>query len=434
MTLFWLYKKTMTIGKPAIAAVLKRRLENGKEDPNRIEERYGQPSAARPDGPLLWIHVASVGEAQSMLPMAKLFLDQTPSGHVLVTSITRTAADLLSKRLPDRTIHQYLPVDRPSWVRRFLNHWRPDVVLWAESELWPCMIMEINKRRIPAALLNARMSPRSFSKWSKVRSLAESILSGFTVILTQTQKDFEYYSALGGRSVVVTDNIKYCAAPLPYDPAELASLQSAIGSRPCWLYASTHKGEEELALKVHKTLQAIWPDLLTIVVPRHPERSSEVESFYKDSSISVCKRTDFKTPECDTSIFLVDTLGELGLFYRAAPISCVGRSFSDDGGGGHNPLEPALLHSAVLHGPNVQNLQDIYDQMNAAGAAIKVDTADDLTRTIARLLEQPTELAGQRDSGFRFASGKSYVLDKVTEELEPLFLMAHLPLLKAPSR
>lgn len=434
MTLFWLYKKTMTIGKPAITAVLKRRLENGKEDPNRIQERYGQPSADRPDGPLLWIHVASVGEAQSMLPMAKLYLDQTPNGHVLMTSITRTAADLLSKRLPERAIHQYLPVDRPKWVRRFLDHWKPDIVLWAESELWPCMIMEINKRRISAALLNARMSRRSFSKWSKVQSFAESILSGFAVILTQTQQDFDYYTALGGRSVVVTDNIKYCAAPLPYDPSELASLQSAIGQRPCWLYASTHKGEEELALQVHTGLSARWPNLLTIVVPRHPERASEVESFYKDSPISFCKRTEFKTPNSDTSIFLVDTLGELGLFYRVAPISCVGRSFSDDGGGGHNPLEPALLHSAVLHGPHIQNLQDIYDQMDAASAAIKVDNAENLGGTVARLLEHPAELASQRDAGFRFASGKSYVLDKVVEELEPLFLMAHLPLLKAPSR
>lgn len=432
MTLFWLYKKTMTLGKPAIMAVLKRRLEDGKEDPQRIRERYGQPSLDRPDGPLMWIHVASVGEAQSMLPMARLFLDQTPNGHVLMTSITRTAAELLDGRLPERAFHQYLPVDRPKWVRRFLDHWRPDIVLWAESELWPCMVMELNKRRIPAALLNARMSPRSFAKWSKVRQLAENILSGFAVILTQTQQDYEYYTALGGRSVVVSDNIKYCASPLPYDAHELDALRRAIGSRPCWLYASTHKGEEELALEVHAALCQTWPDLLTIVVPRHPERAAAVESFYQESPVTSCRRTHSRLPRPDTGLFVVDTLGELGLFYRAAPIVCVGRSFSDDGGGGHNPLEPALLTCAVLHGPNVQNLQDIYDQMDAAGASISVPQASALAATIARLIAAPDALARQRDAGYLFAGGKSHVLNTVIEEIEPLFLLAHLPLLKAP--
>lgn len=384
MSLFWLYKKTMTFGSPVIKHVLEKRVREGKEDPARLSERFGVPSLARPDGELMWVHVASVGESQSMLPMIELFLTQNPAAHVLVTTITRTAATLLQQRLPDRAFHQYLPVDRPKWVRRFLEYWRPDVVLWAESELWPVMMAELAKRRLPVALLNARMSARSFRNWSRAKGLAEHILSAFTVILTQTEQDKSCFDQLGGRSVVVTDNIKYCADPLPVDEHLLSKTLQSIGSRPCWVYASTHQGEEELALVVHKTLKTKFPDLLTIVVPRHPERSAAIESFYQEQSVSFCKHSTKPVPDTDCDLYLVDGLGLLGLYYRACPVACVGRSFSDDGGGGHNPLEPALLHSVVLHGPHVRNLQEIYDQMDQAGAAILLETKHDLVPTLER--------------------------------------------------
>ncbi len=429
MSLFWLYKKTMTYGTPLIRGVIRQRIKSGKEDPDRIGERYGRPSLDRPAGSLMWVHVASVGEAQSMLPMIDLFLTQNPHAHVLVTTITRTAASLLQGRLPQRAFHQYLPVDRPQWVRSFLDHWMPDIVLWAESELWPFMVAELGKRRIPTALLNARMSPKSFANWTRAKNMAGKILSAFAVILTQTEQDKTYYSALGGRSVVVTDNIKYCAAPLPHNPQELASLMQAIGQRPVWVYASTHKGEEELALETHLSLKSSFPDLLTIVVPRHPERSSAIESFYKESGITTGLRSQNLLPQNDTDIFLVDRLGELGLFYRAAPISCIGRSFSDDGGGGHNPLEAALLGSAVLHGPNIQNLSEIFDQMDRASAAIPLSHKGDLANTLRKLLSSPSDLKAQQQRGYDFAIGKSHILDHVIEELEPVFLLAHLPVL-----
>ncbi len=429
MSLFWLYKKTMTYGTPVIRGVIHRRIKSGKEDPDRIGERYGRPSLDRPAGSLMWVHVASVGEAQSMLQMVELFLTQTPHAHVLVTTITRTAASLLQGRLPHRAFHQYLPVDRPPWVRSFLDHWQPDIVLWAESELWPFMVSELGKRRIPTALLNARMSPKSFANWTRAKSMAGKILSAFTVILTQTEQDKDYYSALGGRSVVVTDNIKYCAHPLPCDQQELETLLHAIGSRPVWVYASTHKGEEELALETHLALSADFPDLLTIVAPRHPERSPAIESFYEENGVTAQLRSKNQPLQSNTQIYLVDRLGELGLFYRAASIACIGRSFSDDGGGGHNPLEAALLSAAVLHGPNVQNLQEIFDQMDQVSAAVPLSHKSDLATRLQDLFRNPSGLADLQHRGYGFAVGKSHILDRVIEELEPVFMLAHLPVL-----
>ncbi len=434
MSLFWFYKKTMTYGVPMINAVLRNRLKSGKEDPNRVRERYGEASIKRPDGVLMWVHVASVGEAQSMLPMISLFLEQNPDAHVLVTTITRTAAQLLETRLPDRAFHQYLPIDKPQWVRKFLDHWNPTLVLWAESELWPFIIAEIGKRRIPAALLNARMSEKSFRNWSYAKSLSEKILSAFAVILTQTDKDRDFYIKLGGRSVVTSDNVKYCASPLPYSTAELDDLRSQVGARSVWVYASTHKGEEELALATHKNLISKFPDLLTIVVPRHPERAPDVESLFQESGLSFGTRTKNKYPAADHSIFLGDTLGELGLFYALAPIACIGRSFSDDGGGGHNPLEAALLHSAVLHGPNIQNLQEIYDRMDLAGASLPVTHGEDLSALIYKLLSSPDILQDQIDRSYQFAESKTHILSKIIEELEPVFLLAHLPVLTHPDQ
>lgn len=434
MSLFWLYKKTMTVGRPLIGAVLSRRVAQGKEDPARLDERCGIPSLPRPAGALMWVHVASVGEAQSMLPMVSLFLDQNPSAHVLITSVTRTAAELLAKRLPPRSFHQYLPVDRTKWVRRFLDHWKPDVVLWAESELWPVMVVELNKRHLPVALLNARMSPKSFRNWSRAKGMAEQILSSFTVILTQTEQDKNYYTALGGRSVVVTDNIKYCAEPLPCDAAELETLRQAIGGRPVWVYASTHAGEEELALDVHRQLEKSFPDLLSVIVPRHPERAAQLDSFFQENGASVDFRNQKPIPDSSTKLYVVDRLGELGLFYRLAQIACIGRSFSDDGGGGHNPLEAALLGCAVLHGPDIQNLQDIYDQMDRNGAAIPLAHKSDLPPALASLFSDLGRLATQRQKGYDFAQSKTHILKTIIEELEPVFLMAHLPVLKAEQK
>lgn len=431
MSLLWVYKKSMTLGEPVIRTVLRHRARKGKEDTERLGERRGIAGISRPDGPIVWVHVASVGEAQSMLSLIELILSQQPNVSVLVTSITTTSAQLLKKRLPARAFHQYVPVDHPDWVRRFLDHWRPDLVLWAESELWPNVLTMLKKRNIPTALLNAHMSEKSFSGWSKVPRLAEDMLAVFMVILAQTKEDAEYYTALGGRSVVIADNIKYSAAPLPCDEIELSSLRQAVGDRPMWLYASTHAGEEALACRTHLALLQHFPDLLTIIAPRHPARRDEIAKIVRESDLSYQMRGEAKTPPSDADqVYIADTMGELGLFYRLAPMACVGRSFSDDGGGGHNPIEPAILDCAVLHGPHVQNLERIYAEMAETGAAIALDKPDALPAALAGLLSSPEALKNLQDLGYAFACRKTKILSAIIRELEPAFLMANLPILK----
>ena len=432
MPLFWLYKRTMTFGKPIIMRLLNQRLKNGKEDPERLRERFGVPSISRPEnGPLMWVHVASVGEAQSMLRLVDLFLEQNLTGSVLMTTITRNSADLLGKRLPPRAFHQYLPVDRPKWAKRFLDYWQPDLVLWAESELWPSILSEIHKRNIPAALINARMSPSSFRNWSRAKGMAQNILSAFTVILTQTKTDCDYFIKLGGRSVVPVGNIKFASPPLPHNQNDLSALKTATQNRPLWVYASTHEGEEELAAETHLALRDEFPNLLTIIVPRHPERCVSILNSLEHYGLSITCRGQNKTlPETDTDIYIVDTMGELGLFYSLSPLSCIGRSFSADGGGGHNPLEAAQLGSAVLHGINIQNLRDIFDPMDEAGGAICLQKPQDLAPAVRNFLKDTDAIHQLAKNGYTYAKGQEDILTHVVEELEPVFLSAELPVLK----
>jgi 3-deoxy-D-manno-octulosonic-acid transferase len=433
MSWLWLYKKGMSLGEPAIRSLLHYRARKGKEDPLRLHERRGEPSLPRPSGPLIWVHVASVGEALSMLTLINLILEQIPQAHILVTSITATSAQMLDTRLPKpRAFHQYAPIDHPGWVRKFLDHWKPDLALWAESEIWPNMLTMLKKRSVPAALINAHMSEKSFRNWSRAPRLAEDILSVFTVILAQSDQDAEFYRTLGGRGVVVTDNIKYSSAPLPFDPHDLDALKTALDARPAWLYASTHDAEEALACEVHAALQPRFPDLLTIIAPRHPARKEEIEAVIREHGLTFTARTGRKNlPAPADQIYLADTMGELGLLYRAVPLACVGRSFSRDGGGGHNPIEPAMLNCAVLHGPNVQNLSEIYAEMDGANAALCIKTPPDLASVIGELLASPEKLKELRESGYSFAGRKAHILSVIAQELEPLFLIAHLPILKA---
>lgn len=434
MDSFWLYKKALILGKPFLNALLARRVSMGKEDPLRLSERRGIASLPRPNGPLIWIHVASVGEAQSVLSLIQLLLDQNSQLHILVTSGTRTSAELLKSRLPARAFHQYVPLDHPDWVRYFFDYWTPSMALWVESELWPNMLTMLKKRHIPSALLNAHMSPSSHKNWKRVPSLARKLLSVFLVILAQSRQDANYFSEFNPHSVVVTDNIKYAAKPLAYDGEELDVLKTAIGKRPVWLYASTHKGEEELAAHIHKKLTDRFPDILTIIAPRHPERRQEIlETIESADLIPRLRGTAHKLPMPEDDIYIADTMGELGLLYKLAPVAIIGRSFSDDGGGGHNPIEAALHQCAVLHGPNVQNLALIFEEMDEAGAALRIESGKDCPKVVLSLLQDAEKLQTLQENGYNFARNKADVLKRVIDELEPVFLEAQLPVPKVPA-
>ena len=335
---------TDRLEKP-LQKLVQNRIKQGKEDASRVDERYGHPGKARPKGKLIWLHAASVGEAQSALILIDTLLGRLNDVHILVTSGTKTSASLMEKKLPDRAFHQYYPLDHPAWVQRFLEHWKPNLVFWMESELWPNMLLNIHCRNIPAILVNARLSNTSFRRWNFFKNGAADILQTFSLILTQTARDSVRFQELGAGSVVVTDNLKYSARPLPCPEDAFKPLSAAIGARKTWLFASTHAGEEAMACRLHQILKNAYPDLLTIIAPRHPERGTDVDDLCKAQGLkTILRGQDHALPDAETDIYIANTLGELGLFYRLVPIACIGRSFSDDGGGGHNPVEAAQLH------------------------------------------------------------------------------------------
>ncbi|HJO68786.1 MAG TPA: 3-deoxy-D-manno-octulosonic acid transferase [Rhodospirillales bacterium] len=412
-----LYRAAGALSEPFVRAVLGARLRRGKEDPARVAERLGHAGRSRPAGPLAWVHASSVGESLSMIPLIESLISNRPELGVLVTTGTVTSAALMCERLPGGAFHQYAPVDRLSFVRRFLDHWRPDLALWAESEFWPNLIAEAHARAIPLVLVNGRISERSFSRWRLARPLIAELLSGFALCLGQSEADAERLRVLGAGSARCLGNLKFAAPPLPADAAELERLHGALGGRPRWLVASSHAGEEALAGRVHQRLGAKFPALLTIVVPRHPDRGPTVAKTLRGLGLEVRVRSQGESPGPGTDVYLADTLGELGLFYRLASVVLVGKSLVPLGG--QNPLEPARIGCAVLFGPHMANFSDIAERMKAEGAAEEVADEDALRVALARLLDDDPTRQGRSEAARRFAESQAHVLDAVASAIEP---------------
>lgn len=419
-----LYEIVTSAGGPLLELLLKSRMKRGKEDPARLPERMGRASRARPSGHLIWVHAASVGEAQSAMILIDAIGRMGSGISVLVTTGTVTSATLMERRLPVFAIHQYAPLDRPQWIKTFLDHWRPDTVFWMESELWPNTLQELKRRNIPAALINARLSDTSFRNWSFAPKPAKIIVSCFDAILAQTEKDARHYRSLGAENVVVTDNIKYSASPLPYDQLALSALKLAVSDRPVWVYASTHAGEESLTCRVHKTLKEKYPRLLSIIVPRHPNRREEIAGVCFENGLKFSLRShNMALPAIDDDIYIADTLGELGLFYSLSDIAMIGRSFSDDGGGGHNPVEAAQLDCVVLTGPNNQFQRQLYDDMKESSAVIETANETELAFALDDLFSHPQKVTDIKESTRQFAQRKTYVIERVLEILTPFLAL-----------
>lgn len=418
--LLTIYDRVTRAGGPLLELLLKSRLRRGKEDAVRLPERMGRPSRTRPQGRLVWVHAASIGEAQSAMILIEAMGKMSPDITIMVTTGTVTSASLMERRLPAFALHQYAPLDNPLWVASFLDHWKPDLAFWMESELWPNTLLQLKRRDVPTVLVNARLSDKSYRNWSYAKDAARKIVRCFALILAQTEKDAGHYRALGAQNVVVSDNIKYSAQPLGHDPLALSALKLAIGDRPVWVYASTHAGEESLACRIHKTLQEKIPNILTIIVPRHPQRREEIAGVCFENGVKYTLRSNNTAlPAIDDDIYIADTLGELGLFYTLCDIAMIGRSFSDDGGGGHNPVEAAQLGCAVVTGPQNQFQRQLYDDMQSGNAVIEVRSEEELAGVLNELLSNVQKLAEIKTRTTLFASRKSHIVDGVLEKLAP---------------
>ena len=377
------YRALTIVLSPLIALYVWRRRWRGQEDKIRFAERRGVAEKPRPTGKLLWLHGASVGEAISVLPLVDRLLAMHPNLHILVTTGTVSSATLLEGRLPPRAIHQYVPIDRSGNVRRFLDHWRPDIAVWIESELWPNLIATTDERGIPMFLIQGRLSAQSFQRWARFAGFAKNVIGRFQICLTQDEVTAERYRQLGGRDVQMIGNLKDAAPPLPVNEAELASMAEARGTRPSWVAASTHPGEETIIADAVAILQPRYPDLLTIVAPRHPTRATEVANIFSAQGLSTARRSQ-RASLAKADVFVVDTIGELGLFYRLSEIAFIGGSLIAHGG--QNPMEAARLGCAVLHGPHMTNFEGMAAALRGGEASAEVSDAASLAAHIDQLL------------------------------------------------
>lgn len=376
-----------TLASPALRFMLRYRATRGKEIAARLAERRGIDPTLRPPGRLLWLHAASVGETMSVLPVLAALAELAPDATILLTTGTVTSANLLEQRLPamgltTRVRHRFAPLDVPTWVGRFLDHWRPDVAGFVESELWPNILSACRARGIPTMLVNARMSARSHAAWSRVPWAAHAVLSGFARIHARGEEDATRLRALGADRIEVMGDLKLAAPALPADPIVLREMTDRLAGRPVFLAASTHPGEEPLIQIVHEALREQHPGLLTIIAPRHPERGAELAEVLNAPS-----RRRGQPPPSE-GVWIADTLGEMGLWYRLSQVAFIGRSLIPPGGG-QNPLEPARLGRAIVTGPHTDNFTAHVALLRAARALEVTDDVRALTEFAGAMLDDP---------------------------------------------
>ena len=410
-----LYRAAATVAEPLIRLYLTGRKMKGKEDSARIAERFGRSDRPRPHTKLIWIHAASVGESLSVVPLIERLLAVRPGLVVLLTTGTVTSARIMVERLPVGAFHQYVPVDRPAYVRCFLDHWRPDLALWVESEFWPNLVLETAARRTPLVLINGRISPRSFTGWQRFPGAIAKILSAFDVCLGQSEADADRLRRLGAPRVRCHGNLKFATPPLPADATDLDRLQKMTEGRMVWLAASTHAGEEEIAADVHRALAGAHPRLLTVIVPRHPERGREIADTLGKAGFTVALRSRGDHVAPSTALYIADTMGELGLFFRLSRIAFMGKSLVPLGG--QNPLEAARLDCAILFGPHMNNFAEIARGLVDAGGAEEVPDRQALAAAVGRLLADAALCRTRADAARRYAESQSGVLDAVIGEV-----------------
>ncbi|PZO74478.1 MAG: 3-deoxy-D-manno-octulosonic acid transferase [Mesorhizobium amorphae] len=400
---------------PLVGAYLAWRMSKGKEERARKRERTGHAGRPRPEGPLIWVHAASVGETLAVAPLVESIAGL--GVNVVLTTGTVTSARLAEERLGERIIHQYVPLDLPPAVKRFLDHWHPDLALIAESEIWPTTMLELGRRRIPQVLVNGRLSDRSFRSWKKRPHLAEALFENLAHVIAQSEEDGERFRTLGARPVTVSGNLKVDVDPPPADRTALALLQRQIGKRPTWAAVSTHGTEELTAAEVHLALRERHPGLLSVIVPRHPDRADTLIEEFGKLGLSVCRRSAREKVLPETDILLGDTIGEMGLYLRLTEIAFVGRSL--DGEGGQNPLEPAMLETAVLSGRNVQNFREAYGRLIDGGGAKLVRDAEMLAGAVNYLLSNEGARRAMMEAGARTVEEMQGALDRTLQALEP---------------
>ncbi len=386
------------LSRLCFAPLLWIRQKQGKEDKTRLHERHAKNLPKRPKGQLIWIHAASVGETASILGLCDYLLEKKKK--ILLTTGTQSSARMVAQRNIKGILHQYAPMDSPKVVKRFLTHWHPALACFVESELWLNMIMASHEKGIKLLLINGRMSAKSFRKWQRFPKSIKALLTCFDSLLAQDVISAERLQSLGAKKIEVSGNLKLDSPPLPRFEAEEKQLLAQINTRKTWLAASTHAGEEEACSNAHKKLKTQYKDLLTIIVPRHPERGEAIQAKLKASGFSVALYSKNQKIEKTTDIYIGDTIGRMGLFYRLSDIVFMGGSLIPHGG--QNPLEPARLGASLLSGRNIHNFSLVYTLLEKAGAVLFIEKEESLSAQIASLLENEKKRQRLAQNGRKF--------------------------------
>ena len=351
-----------------------------------------------------------------MLPLIKKLLDENPDFNIMVTTGTVTSAELMAKRLPQRAFHQYIPIDNPNYVKSFLNHWKPDIALWFESEFWPAMLGEIKKNNIPLVLVNGRISNKTFKRWKMFRFVSKELLSCFSMCLGQSDEDARRLKVLGAKEAICLGNLKYAGFNPPVDEKKRAEITQQIGQRTTWGVISTHNDEESQIGKQLIEIKKKIPNLLTIIAPRHPQRGPEIQQQLNALGLKTALRTEGENILPETDVYIANTIGEVGLWYDIAPVIFIGGSLIPHGG--QNFIEPCRFHDAVLVGPHMHNFTDAMNRAQKADAIIQVKNAEDLVQNVLNLLQNKDKLNSCQEKAYAWATGEAKVLDGISDVIK----------------
>ncbi len=411
------YRALTRVSSRAAPLVLRHRQKRGKEDGERLSERLGVAGRERPIGTLAWFHAASVGETNAILPLFDALRQRGPDIRFLLTTGTVTSAKLAVERLDERDVHQYAPLDAPQYVRRFLQHWQPDLAVLTESEIWPNLILDAYERKIPLAIVNGRMSDRSYRRWRKNKAMAIPLFSRLQLVLAQNALLTRRFRELGARDVRNAGNLKIDAPLLPVDDVKQRALKEALGDRNLWMAASTHPGEEEIVLEAHTKLAAQYPDLLTVIAPRHPQRGEHVCALARQQGLEVAQRSKGELPK-NSDVYVADTIGELGTFYSVTPIAFIGGSITPKGG--QNPVEAIRFGANILTGPDQGNFADAYSALLKNNGAIQVTSADEMAEAVSDILTSPNKASQLSEGAVAAVNSLTGALEKTVDALLPL--------------
>lgn len=413
--MYQVYKLISLLLYPLIRILLLWRVKKGKEDPFRYKEKLGFFEKHRPKSKLIWFHAASIGEFNAILPIVKEISKEYPKINILLTTVTLTAANIAKNNLPPNAIHQFAPLDCYNIIARFINHWQPDLVIWTESEFWPNMLM-VAKKRAKLLLINARLSKKSFNKWSIAKSLAKFILNNFSLILAQSNETKKYLQELGINQVIYTGNLKFIAANFVFNVEEVKQMKKLLHNRIVLMAASTHPGEEELFLSLHQRLKKEYPQLLTIIAPRHPNRKQEILEIFKSFKLNIATRSNNDKIDSSKDILLVDTIGEFGLFYRLSEVVLVGGSWHKIG---HNFIEAAKLGNLIVFGPHMDNSRELSDSFLNNKAAIFAPNITALEKTMIDYLKNPNSYNPTKEKGEKMVNEMNQIKGQVLKEIKP---------------